>query len=179
MIGGVAVFKNQLGGCTEETYIYEYSNEEKDAVVTHDTITYEGYAPTCEETGLTEGSHCTKCDGATVEQEEIPALEHTWIDATYEAPKTCSVCGKTEGEPLVKETETESHTEGVESGEPETETVPSQSETETNKSESSETETETNSSQDEFETNKPENSETETETNSSQSETETNKPENS
>ncbi len=25
---------------------------------------------------------------------------HTWLEATYEAPKTCSVCGKTEGEPL-------------------------------------------------------------------------------
>ena len=28
--------------------------------------------------------------------------EHTWNDATYEAPKTCPVCGKTEGEPLPK-----------------------------------------------------------------------------
>ena len=28
------------------------------------------------------------------------ALGHTWIDANCEAPKTCAVCGKTDGEPL-------------------------------------------------------------------------------
>lgn len=27
---------------------------------------------------------------------------HTWADATYENPKTCTVCGKTEGNPLTK-----------------------------------------------------------------------------
>ena len=32
---------------------------------------------------------------------EGEALGHTWVDATYEAPKTCSVCGATEGEALV------------------------------------------------------------------------------
>lgn len=26
--------------------------------------------------------------------------EHTWVEATYDAPKTCSTCGETEGEPL-------------------------------------------------------------------------------
>lgn len=32
---------------------------------------------------------------------EGEALGHTWVDANYQAPKTCSVCGATEGEPLV------------------------------------------------------------------------------
>ena len=31
---------------------------------------------------------------------EGEALGHTWVDATTEAPKTCSVCGKTEGDKL-------------------------------------------------------------------------------
>ncbi len=31
---------------------------------------------------------------------EITYLDHTWTDATYEAPKTCTVCGATEGEAL-------------------------------------------------------------------------------
>ena len=66
----------------------------------HDMVTDSGKAPTCSESGLTEGSHCTRCDGVTVPQEEIPALGHEWADATYETPKTCTVCGETEGDPL-------------------------------------------------------------------------------
>lgn len=42
---------------------------------------------------------------------EGEALGHDWIDATYDAPKTCSVCGETEGEPLQKETESETETD--------------------------------------------------------------------
>ena len=34
-------------------------------------------------------------------------LEHSWQEATYEAPKTCSVCGASEGEPLEKPKYTE------------------------------------------------------------------------
>ena len=42
----------------------------------------------------TDGGKCA-C-GATAE-----AAGHTWVDATFEAPKTCSVCGATEGNKLV------------------------------------------------------------------------------
>ena len=35
-----------------------------------------------------------------IEQEEIPAEGHVWQDATYTEPRTCAVCGATEGEPL-------------------------------------------------------------------------------
>ncbi len=38
---------------------------------------------------------CTVC--GQLRQETKP---HTWVDATTTAPKTCSVCGETEGEPL-------------------------------------------------------------------------------
>ena len=34
-LGGAAVYKNQTGGCTEETYTYEYSNTQADAVHAH------------------------------------------------------------------------------------------------------------------------------------------------
>ncbi len=37
---------------------------------------------------------CNLCD-------EKRNVTHKWVDATYTAPKTCSVCGKTEGQPLV------------------------------------------------------------------------------
>ena len=34
-------------------------------------------APSCTETGLTEGSHCSRCD-YKVAQEEVPATGHTY-----------------------------------------------------------------------------------------------------
>jgi len=30
-----------------------------------------------------------------------PECEHVWVEASYQEPKTCSVCGETEGTPLV------------------------------------------------------------------------------
>ena len=64
-----------------------------------------GKDATCAETGLTDGAKCDVCGKVTLEQEEIPMIAHTWNDATCEAPKTCSVCGKTEGEALAHTTE--------------------------------------------------------------------------
>lgn len=57
-------------------------------------------APTCTETGLTEGKHCSVCNEVLVAQEEIPAVGHDWQDATTNAPKTCKNCGATEGNKL-------------------------------------------------------------------------------
>ena len=55
-------------------------------------------------------------------------VAHSWIDATYDAPKTCSACGDTEGEPLERPeepTETEPKV-----NETEEESAPAQGETE-------------------------------------------------
>ncbi len=54
-------------------------------------------APTCTEGGYT--THICQC-GETYQDAETPALGHTWQEATLESPKTCSVCGTTEGKPL-------------------------------------------------------------------------------
>ena len=40
-------------------------------------------APTCLETGLTEGSHCADCAFVLVAQETVAALGHDWAAATY------------------------------------------------------------------------------------------------
>ncbi len=60
----------------------------------------------CDDCGKENITDCTDSDTDTDHncdecgKEDI--TEHCWVDATYDAPKTCSVCGKTEGEPLVK-----------------------------------------------------------------------------
>ncbi len=83
----------------------------------HDMVTDSGKEPTCSESGLTEGAHCNRCDGATTPQEEIPALDHEWADATYEVPKTCTVCGETEGDPLERTDEsTDAATDSADNG---------------------------------------------------------------
>ena len=60
-------------------------------------------APTCTETGLTEGKHCSICNEVIVKQEIVPAIGHSY-SATVIAPSctesgytryTCSVCGDT------------------------------------------------------------------------------------
>jgi hypothetical protein len=44
------------------------------------------------------------CNGNTTpEPEPTPPHEHLWTDATHQKPKTCSVCGETEGEPVPHE----------------------------------------------------------------------------
>lgn len=92
-------------------------------------------APTCTETGLTEGSHCSACGqilkaqqiipalghayqdklvaptcttsgytahfcevcGDQYTDQTVPALGHTWLDATCTTPKTCGICNQQEG----------------------------------------------------------------------------------
>ena len=63
-------------------------------------------APTCTETGLTEGKHCSVCNEVLVAQETVAATGHTWVNATCTMPKTCSVCNVTEGEMLAHEIDT-------------------------------------------------------------------------
>jgi len=52
--------------------------------------------PTCTETGLTEGKHCSVCNEILVAQNEVAALGHTEIIDAAVAP-TCTATGLTEG----------------------------------------------------------------------------------
>lgn len=54
--------------------------------------------PTCTEQGYMY-HECTRCKDS-YKDEFTDAVGHTWIDATCTEPKTCSVCGATEGSAL-------------------------------------------------------------------------------
>ncbi|MDE7087875.1 MAG: hypothetical protein K2O67_06760, partial [Clostridia bacterium] len=62
----------------------------------HIEATDEAKAPTCTETGLTEGKHCSRCDEVLTAQTEVPALGHDW-KTDWDKDTTnhwheCSVC---------------------------------------------------------------------------------------
>ncbi len=61
----------------------------------HDIVVDEAVAPTCTETGLTEGSHCLYCDDATIAQEVIPALGHADENHNGNCERCqCNDCGR-------------------------------------------------------------------------------------
>lgn len=51
-------------------------------------VTIPGKDASCTETGLTEGKKCTDCDTVLVAQDEIPVIDHTYVDGK------CTGCGQ-------------------------------------------------------------------------------------
>lgn len=122
--GGTATCtaKAKCGGCSQP---YGNTNPNNHALVHH-----EAQAPTCTAVGWEAYDTCSRCGYTTkVEKQKTPhtysatewesnvdnhwhecsachtqidKAEHTWKDATYTAPKTCTVCGATQGEPLTR-----------------------------------------------------------------------------
>ena len=78
----------------------------------HTIVTDKGYAPTCTETGLTDGNHCSVCDKGVVVQNVIPAKGHKYdagkvtkaatCTATGVKTYTCTVCKATKTETIAK-----------------------------------------------------------------------------
>ena len=62
----------------------------------HTVVVDKAVEPTCTETGLTEGSHCSVCGTVLVAQQVIPAPGHTVVTDERKAP-TCTETGLTEG----------------------------------------------------------------------------------
>ncbi len=89
--GGTTDSSNQ-GGTTDS------SNQGgvDDKPCSHKEETVDGKAPTCTETGLTDGKKCSECGEILVEQEEIPANGHKEETVDGKAP-TCTEAGLTDG----------------------------------------------------------------------------------
>ena len=69
------------------------------------TVTENNIAPTCTRDGRYDNAtYCTVCEAElSRETVRVDAIGHDFEDATTESPKTCKVCGKTEGEKLPTE----------------------------------------------------------------------------
>ena len=59
----------------------------------HTPVTDKAVAPDCENTGLTEGSHCSVCGETLVAQTPVDALGHKYVAVT--TPATCNSYGNT------------------------------------------------------------------------------------
>ncbi len=85
--------------CTEEGHLAQTCNrcgETRTTVINatgHTEVIDEAVAPTCTETGLTEGSHCSVCNAIIKEQEVIPALGHDYKSVITDP--TCTEQGYT------------------------------------------------------------------------------------
>ena len=59
----------------------------------HKPVTDAAVAPTCTQTGLTEGKHCSVCNTVLTPQTIVPALEHQWNDGIVTREPTCTEAG--------------------------------------------------------------------------------------
>ena len=68
------------------------------SAVQHEKITVDAIPATCKEKGQTAYDKCSACDYLFTRSKQTPKSDHSWIEATCLVPKTCSVCGVTEGD---------------------------------------------------------------------------------
>ena len=93
--------KQVIGATCEEAEIVRYTctvcnytfDEELDGPLGHTEAVDKAVDPTCTETGLTEGKHCSVCNTILVAQQEVAVLGHDY--GTEVTDPTCSAQGYT------------------------------------------------------------------------------------
>ncbi|MBE6727638.1 MAG: hypothetical protein E7562_03210 [Ruminococcaceae bacterium] len=104
-----AFFKNSNG-----TYLYSATDtytytDGKWVCTNHTTVTDAAVDPTCTNTGLTVGEHCSACGEVFIEQEQLPKIDHSYTSEDTKKPDcetegvttfTCTVCGHITTEPI-------------------------------------------------------------------------------
>ena len=83
-------------GCTDDRVCLN-CGELLELAPGHSEVTDEGRAPTCTESGISEGKHCTVCGTVTVAQVDIPALGHNEVFDDVLVPPTCTESGLSNG----------------------------------------------------------------------------------
>ena len=83
-------------GCTDDKVCLK-CGETVEPTVGHSEVVDEGYAPTCTETGLSDGKHCTVCGTVTVEQQIVFALGHDEVFDNVVIEPTCTETGLSDG----------------------------------------------------------------------------------
>ncbi|MBR6572569.1 MAG: hypothetical protein IKK77_02485 [Clostridia bacterium] len=77
------------------------SSQNTPAVCSHKNVqTTAAVAATCTSAGKTESKTCKDCGAVLVASKAIAMTEHDFEPATTQKPKTCKVCGTTEGTAL-------------------------------------------------------------------------------
>ena len=61
--------------------------------IPHTEVVDKTVEPTCTETGLTEGKHCSVCSAVLVKQEAVPAKGHSWDSGKITIAPTCTGTG--------------------------------------------------------------------------------------
>ena len=98
-----SIIGSAYGASINEIEVYNYSSE---VIHVHTEEIIPAKAPTCTDTGLTEGKKCSECGEILVAQETVDALGHTPADAvvennvapdcvnagSYDSVVYCSVC---------------------------------------------------------------------------------------
>lgn len=104
--GGTATIENKIAAtCTTDgsheevvrcmVCNAEISRETKTIPATgHKWVIDAAVAPTCTQTGLTEGKHCSVCKTVLVKQNTVPALEHQWNEGVETKAPTCTESGE-------------------------------------------------------------------------------------